>query len=87
MLDFLTIFFTVFLLVVVGNVISIPYRKRAFRRDVEKHSQNLRKGGLIPRAETEVHDESLKQIYEASPNIQLPKARFCEPPSKYWKWS
>lgn len=56
-----------------------------FKADVKQHRENLRKGGLIPKAPVKVHDEALKEIFEETPNVQLPRAKFIKAPKAYWK--
>lgn len=45
---------------------------------VDKHVENLRKGGLIPRVDKNVHEKALRRIGRETPNVQLPKRNYYD---------
>lgn len=47
-------------------------------KDVNAHMQNLKKGGLIPRAPQDIHREALKRIGKASLGMKLPKREYYD---------
>lgn len=47
-------------------------------KKVEEHKNNLLKGGIIPRQNRNVHNESLRQLSKEHPGLQLPKSRYFD---------
>lgn len=45
---------------------------------VERHAENLLRGGLIPKAPRLIHEEALRRLGEKHPGVELPKARYFE---------
>lgn len=40
------------------------------------HKKNLKKGGLIPRVESSIHQLALTELGQENPNLRLPRAQY-----------
>jgi hypothetical protein len=61
------------------NAKEADEKTRQYNIAVERHVENLLKGGLIPKAPRMIHEEALRRLGERHPGIKLPKARYYEP--------
>ena len=69
-----------YILVPLGLVLAIMLARPFFiaigeqyDKDLAAHKDNLRKGGLMPRVDNDLHKEALRQLCEESPNLKLPR--------------
>ncbi|GGL79971.1 hypothetical protein [Wenxinia marina] len=57
-------------------VLLIGAAQQAREEAIKAHMDNLLKGGLIPRVSKDVHNEALKRIGKARPNVRLPRRQY-----------
>ena len=67
------------LLWVLGILVIIGLIAASFRGNaVAEHKKNLLKGGLIPKVSSSVHQQALREIAAAKPNVQLPRRQYYD---------
>jgi TRAP-type C4-dicarboxylate transport system permease small subunit len=50
----------------------------AFDREVQKHKENLKKGGLVQRVPKHIHEKALSELGHEKPNSKLPRSKFYD---------